>query len=201
MQEIIIGNEENPAIVMTARQHPGETLSSFFLEGIIQEILSNEKYIKNVCYVIFPIVSINGVKNGNHRLTDGIDYNRSWMNNKPPKEIEYIKKRMGKLKLKLFVDIHCDEITKKDYIRTNNKKTKDEIAGIQVLEDMSKIRRFFRALIKQKKIIKFSNMTAREFISKKFKCENMLIELTLQENDEKARKKGKEFIKCEIENF
>ncbi len=195
LNEIILGNENKPAIVVTARQHPGETLSSFFIEGMIEQIISNPKFLDKNCFIIYPIVSINGVKNGNHRLTDNIDYNRSWGNETLPKEIKYIQKRMNEISLKMFIDVHCDEVTKKDYIRTNKKSFSENIAGIQILEDMSKPRRFLRALIKQRKIIKFSNLTAREYISKKYKCENMLIELTLNEDENVAKNKGKNFVK------
>ena len=100
----------------------------------------------------------------------------------------------------MFIDVHCDEITNKDYIRTNNKMYGQNIAGIQVLEDMGKIRRFLRALIKQRKVINFSNLTAREYVSKKYKCDNMLIELTLKEDAKEEKNKGKDFIEGVLKN-
>ena len=200
IKEIVIGDKSKPTIVIIARQHPGETLSSFFIEGIVEKIIYEEKYLDNNCFMIFPIVSTNGVKNGNHRLTDGIDYNRSWAKERLPEEIEYIQKRMNQCKVKMFIDVHCDEITNKDYIRTNNKIYGQNIAGIQVLEDMGKIRRFLRALIKQRKVINFSNLTAREYVSKKYKCDNMLIELTLKEDAKEEKNKGKDFIEGVLKN-
>ena len=196
LTKIIIGDRNLPATVIIARQHPGETLSSFFVEGIITELLENkQEYTEEDCYIIFPIVNIDGVKNGNHRLTNGVDYNRSWALEDEPEEIKYIKNEMKNINLQLFIDVHCDEITPQDYLRTGKKIKQKEIAGIQVLEDMGKLRRFARALIKQHKIINFSNQTAREYVSQKYKCENMLIELSLKESPELAMKKGKDFIK------
>ena len=196
LTKIIIGDRNLPATVIIARQHPGETLSSFFVEGIITELLENkQKYTEKNCYIIFPIVNTGGVKNGNHRLTNGVDYNRSWDLENAPKEIKYIKNEMKNINLQLFIDVHCDEITPQDYLRTNKKMEQKEIAGIQVLEDMGKLRRFARALIKQHKIIKLSKQTAREYVSQKYKCENMLIEMSLKESPELAMKKGKNFIK------
>ena len=65
-----------------------------------------------------------------------------------------------------------------------------------VLEDQSKLIRFLRALIRQRKIINLSSQTAREYISKKYKCESMLVELSLKEiNKEKRIKQGRSFIK------
>lgn len=191
---IVAGRQNDNTIVITARQHPGETLSSYFIEGIIESIIDNPKIIKDNKIIIFPIVNTKGVKNGNHRYIDGIDYNRSWNTNKI-KEIDYIKKIIDENNIKLFIDVHCDEITKQDYIRCNKDNFKT-LGGIMVLEDQSKLIRFLRALIKQRKIINLSSQTAREYISKKYKCESMLVELSLKEiNKEKRIKQGRSFIK------
>lgn len=191
---IIAGRQNDNTIVITARQHPGETLSSYFIEGIIESIIDDPKIIKDNKIIIFPIVNTKGVKNGNHRYIDGIDYNRSWNTNKI-KEIDYIKKIIDENNIKVFIDVHCDEITKQDYIRSNKGHFKT-LGGIMVLEDQSKLIRFLRALIKQRKIINLSSQTAREYISKKYKCESMLVELSLKEiNKEKRIKQGRSFIK------
>ena len=193
--EIIFGNSNDNIILIIARQHPGETISSYFIEGIIKGIIDDSEIVKENKIIIFPIVNIKGVKNGNHRYVDGIDYNRIWNTSKRVKEIDYIKKTISENKIKMFVDVHCDETTEQDYIRSNNKKYKT-IAGIMVLENHSKLMRFFRALIKQRKIINIFNQSAREYISKKYKCESMLVELTLKEIEKEKRiKQGYNFIK------
>lgn len=195
LNKITIGNLDLPTFIIIGRQHPGETLSSFFIEGMISYILDNPEILEKNSFVFYPIVSINGVKNGNHRLTDGIDYNRSWGKENSPKEIKIIEEELGKYNIKLFIDVHGDEITKMDYIRTNNEEyTKIKI--IQVIKDMSKLKRFLRALIKQRKIINFKNKTAREYVSETYKCSNMLIELSLSTNNDKNEKeKGYKFLK------
>lgn len=193
--EINIGNSNNNAIVIIARQHPGETISSYFIEGIIKGIIDNSEIIKNNKIIIFPIVNTKGVKNGNHRYVDEIDYNRIWNISGKVKEIDYIKSIIKESKIKKFIDIHCDEISRLDYIRSNNRQYKT-IAGIIALEDHSKLTRFLRALIKQRKIIKISSKTAREYISKKYKCENILVELSSREIEKEKRiKQGYNFIK------
>lgn len=196
MDEIIIGDIKLPAVVFTARQHPGETLSSFFVEGVIQEILNSSNFLEKYCFVIYPIVNRDGVKNGNHRYTNGIDYNRSWNKKGEPAEIKHIKEKLKTLKIKYFIDVHNDEITRENYIRTPCKNMKvDKIAGIKVLTSPSKIKRFARALIKQKKIINIFSKTANEYVFGKYHCNTILIELTMKEDYNNINKLGRNFIK------
>lgn len=196
IDEIIIGDVKLPAVVITARQHPGETLSSFFVEGAIQEILNSRNILEKYCFVIYPIVNKTGVKNGNHRYTNEIDYNRSWNKKDEPAEIKYIKEKLKTLNIKYFIDVHNDEITSENYIRTPCKNIKDEkIAGIKVLTSPSKIKRFARALIKQKKIINIFSKTANEYVFGKYHCNTILIELTMKEDYNNINKLGRNFIK------
>lgn len=196
LDEIIIGDVKLPAIIFIARQHPGETLSSFFIEGVIQEILNSNDLLKKYCFVIYPIVNRDGVKKGDHRYTNGVDFNRSWNKKSEPTEIKYIKEKLKTLNIKYFIDVHNDEITSANYIRMpcNNIK-KDKIAGINILASPSKLRRFVRALIKQKKIINIFSKTANEYVFKKYHCNTILIELTMNEDYNNINNLGKIFIK------
>lgn len=195
VDEIIIGNAKLPAIVLIARQHPGETLSSFFIEGVIKEILNSPEMLKKHSFIIYPIVNKNGVKNGNHRIINGIDYNRSWNKKDAPEEIKYIKEQLKKYKIDFFVDVHNDEITKENYIRATFKTKDEKIAGIKVLQTPTKLRRFLRALIKQRKIINIFSETANQYIWRKYHCNTILIELSMIEGYEGIEKIGRNFIK------
>lgn len=196
IDEIIIGDVKLPMVVFTARQHPGETLSSFFIEGVIQEILNSSKLLEKYCFVIYPIVNKDGVKNGNHRYTNGIDYNRSWNKKDAPNEIKYIKEQLKKYNIKFFIDVHNDEITSENYIRTSCRNLKnDRIAGIKVLQIPSKLRRFARALIKQKKLLNIFSKTANEYIFGKYHCNTFLVEITMKEDYKNVNKLGRRFIK------
>lgn len=195
ISKIVIGDSNLKAVVITSRLHPAETLSSYFLEGLINEILSDEKYISNYCYIIFPIVNITGVKNGNHRYSNNLDYNRIWNKTSNAREIEYIKKELENYNIHIFIDIHGDEISKIDYIRSNNKNLETKISNFKILQDSSKLRRFIRAIVRQGKMINILEQTAREYISKMYGCMGILVELSLINNDiESSKEKGAIFI-------
>ena len=195
------GNKEKKLFVVIGRQHPGETLSSFFIEGMIEEIISDKNMLNSYNYLFFPIVNKRGVEEGNHRYIDGVDFNRSWNKKDKPEEIQYIIDEIGKRKVENFIDIHNDEISKKDYIRVNKKMNQEKIAGIQILKQMSTTRRFLRALIKQHKIIKINNLTAIKYVQKKYKCNSMLIELSMASDYKNIKNKGKKFIRNMIDNI
>lgn len=180
--KIDLGNNSKPTIFVIGRQHPGETLSSFFIEGMVEKVMKDDFLKSNYHFQFYPIVNKKGVKNGNHRYANGVDFNRSWGLSNPPEELKYLQEELSIVNdLAYFIDVHNDELTAKDYIRMN-KPDKNEIAGIQVLETMGSFKRFIRALIKQRKIINLSQKTAREYVEKKYNCKSMLIELSM--NDE-----------------
>lgn len=193
--KIELGSPEKPTIFIIGRQHPGETLSSFFIEGIINKLLEDKSLQENNHFLLYPIVNKKGVENGNHRYVDGVDFNRSWNSAESPKEINYLKKELEGIKnLEYFVDVHNDELTPNDYIRMKNPNIK-ELAGIQVLETMSNFKRFIRAIIKQRKIIDLNQKTAREYVEKKYHCNSLLVELSMNDDFDSLPKKGERFIK------
>jgi murein tripeptide amidase MpaA len=65
-----------------ARQHSGETQSSFVLEGIVDFLMSNtelDQVKKNYLFFIFPMINVDGVKYGHYRTNlCGVDLNRIW---------------------------------------------------------------------------------------------------------------------------
>ncbi len=65
-----------------ARQHPGETQSSFVLEGIVDFLMANnqlDQIKKNYVFFIIPMVNVDGVKYGHYRTNlSGSDPNRVW---------------------------------------------------------------------------------------------------------------------------
>ncbi len=104
-------------IILMARQHPSETVSSWTIKGAI-EFLMNEsdeaKYLRdNFIFKIIPMINIDGVILGNSRTSiSGCDLNRRW---KQPNyflhpEIYYckdlIKNFNDKTKINCIVDFH-----------------------------------------------------------------------------------------------
>ena len=71
------------AIILTGRVHPGESNSSYVIQGLIEFLLSNEpkaEYLrKHFIFKIIPMLNPDGVIRGNFRMNSvGKDLNRMW---------------------------------------------------------------------------------------------------------------------------
>lgn len=74
-----------PVIVLLARTHAGETVSSWIMHNIILFLLSNDAVAQslrdNFVFKVFPMVNPDGVVHGNYRCSlIGRDLNRRWKN-------------------------------------------------------------------------------------------------------------------------
>jgi len=78
---------DKPYILLTGRVHPGESNSSFILEGLIDFLVSSHPKAvflrQNVIFKIVPMLNPDGVILGNQRCNlVGLDLNRQWSENK-----------------------------------------------------------------------------------------------------------------------
>ena len=63
-------------VVVIARQHPGEAVGSWMMEGFINKL---QHVQSNIFWIIIPMVNVDGVKMGNNRTGIlGHDFNRNW---------------------------------------------------------------------------------------------------------------------------
>jgi cytosolic carboxypeptidase protein 2/3 len=75
---------QRKAIILTARVHPGETNSSFIMQGIIDLMVSSDrvaKFLRNqYVFKIIPMLNPDGVVIGNYRCSlSGLDLNRQYL--------------------------------------------------------------------------------------------------------------------------
>jgi len=83
-KENIDNFSKRKAVVLTARVHPGETVGSWMMRGLLFFITdpNNEeakKLRENFIFKIVPMLNPDGVINGNYRCSlAGCDLNRRW---------------------------------------------------------------------------------------------------------------------------
>jgi len=117
-------NSHKNKVWLIARQHPGETMAQWFIDGLLQRLtepstgssIFQHKDIEtllaeNVFYIV-PNMNLDGSIRGNHRTNaKGLNLNRQWQN--PSKidcpEVYYVKRMMQEKGVDLFLDIHGDE--------------------------------------------------------------------------------------------
>lgn len=103
-------------IWIIARQHPGESMAEWFVNGIINRFVSEdttiEQLLTSCCFYIIPNMNIDGSIAGNLRVnTLGVNYNRVWENpNKTTEpEVFYCKQKMQETGVDFLLDVHGDE--------------------------------------------------------------------------------------------
>ncbi len=116
---LIVGEPapEKKKLWLIARQHPGEPMAEWFIDGLINRIIDptdavSVKLLESAVLYIIPNANIDGSIHGNLRTNAaGLNLNREWLNpdkDKAP-EVFYIKKTMLDIGVDFNLDIHGDE--------------------------------------------------------------------------------------------
>lgn len=114
-----IGEEDvaKPVIWLTARQHPGESMAEWFIEGLLERLFDEDDGIarsllnKAVFYIV-PNMNPDGSVRGHLRTNAlGVNLNREWqtpsLKNSP--EVLFVREKMLSTGVDMFLDIHGDE--------------------------------------------------------------------------------------------
>lgn len=104
-------------IWIIARQHPGETMTEWLIEGLVHRLFDSQDHIADqlaqlATLYIIPNMNPDGAIHGNLRSNAvGINLNRAWMNpslaHSP--EVYHVRNTMQTTGVSLFLDIHGDE--------------------------------------------------------------------------------------------
>ncbi|SFD01246.1 M14 family metallopeptidase [Pseudoalteromonas denitrificans] len=104
-------------IWITARQHPGETMAQWFVEGLLHKLLDDEDahaaaLLSQAVFYIVPNMNPDGSVRGHLRTNaKGVNLNREWqspsMESSP--EVFLVRDKMLNLGVDMFLDIHGDE--------------------------------------------------------------------------------------------
>lgn len=116
---LTIGNQASSdyKIWIIARQHPGETMAEWFIEGLLTRLLDTQDstaraLLDQATFYIVPNMNPDGSVLGNLRTNAvGANLNREWLNpslEKSP-EVFYVRKKIHETGVDLFLDIHGDE--------------------------------------------------------------------------------------------
>lgn len=120
LSRIVAGEEAElrHKVWVIARQHPGETMAEWFIEGMLGRLLSREDplseyLLEQAIFYVIPCMNPDGGILGNMRTNAlGVDLNRSW--DQPTEEgpeVWMVRERMHQEGVDLFLDIHGDERT------------------------------------------------------------------------------------------
>lgn len=111
------GDPSKRNIWITARQHPGETMAEWLVEGLVNRLLDNDcptakALLDKANFYIVPNMNPDGSVRGHLRTNAiGINLNREWQTpslEKSP-EVYHVVNKMLQTGVDLFYDVHGDE--------------------------------------------------------------------------------------------
>uniref|UniRef100_A5WET8 Peptidase M14, carboxypeptidase A n=1 Tax=Psychrobacter sp. (strain PRwf-1) TaxID=349106 RepID=A5WET8_PSYWF len=111
------GSEEKRNIWIIARQHPGETMAEWLMEGLLYSLLDSDnttgrRLLEKANFYIVPNMNPDGSVRGHLRTNAvGTNLNREWESpslERSP-EVYYVLNKMDKTGVDLFYDVHGDE--------------------------------------------------------------------------------------------
>ncbi|HYH42432.1 MAG TPA: M14-type cytosolic carboxypeptidase, partial [Burkholderiales bacterium] len=111
-------NGEAPKTVwIIARQHPGESMAEWFVEGLVERLLDradpvSRRLLERAVFHIVPNMNPDGAVRGNLRTNAaGANLNREWMNPslETSPEVFRVRERLQQTGVDAFFDIHGDE--------------------------------------------------------------------------------------------
>ena len=109
--------EGKKKVWLIARQHPGESMAEWFMEGVVQRFLDEDdvtarSILEQAVVYVVPNMNPDGSIRGHLRCNAiGVNLNREWQNPSMEKspEVYLVRERMIQEGVDLFLDIHGDE--------------------------------------------------------------------------------------------
>ncbi|SFR40196.1 Murein tripeptide amidase MpaA [Pseudidiomarina maritima] len=119
MNLLIVGEpaDHKAKIWVTARQHPGESMAEWFIEGFLSRLLDDEdgaarRLLETCVFYIVPNMNPDGSVRGHLRTNAaGVNLNREWAEpslEKSP-EVYYVLNAMQQTGVDFYLDVHGDE--------------------------------------------------------------------------------------------
>lgn len=158
MNLLVIGD---PAIAgakkiwVIARQHPGETMAEWFVEGMVEALLDRanpfaRQLLARAVFYVVPNMNPDGSVRGNLRTNAaGANLNREWMTPSLARspEVLVVKNKIHEVGCDMFFDIHGDEALPYNFV-----------AGSEMLEGFGA-----RQLAEQRSFIEHFKLASPDF--------------------------------------
>lgn len=194
---LVVGNPQaEKKVWIIARQHPGESMAEWLVEGTLNAMLDPANPIaraildKAVLYIV-PNMNPDGSVRGNLRTNAaGANLNREWMTPslETSPEVYYVKNKILETGCDLFLDIHGDEAL--PYVFVAGSEMLEGFSDQQMKEQQSFVDSFvaaspdfqtkfgYEASKYNEDVLKL----ASKFIGHHFKCVSLTLELPFKDN-------------------
>lgn len=189
--------EGKKVIWITARQHPGESMAEWFMEGFIDRLLDEDdgvarSLLNSAVFYLVPNMNPDGSVRGHLRTNaNGVNLNREWqtptMENSP--EVYLVREKMLETGVDMHLDIHGDEALPFNFV-AGSEGVPSYNARIKDLEDNFK--NVLLAITPEfqddegydKDEPGKANLTvAANWVGEQFKCLAYTVEMPFKDND------------------
>lgn len=190
------GDSKKRSIWITARQHPGETMAEWLVEGLLNSLLDEgnataKLLLEKANFYIVPNMNPDGSVRGHLRTNAvGTNLNREWANpslEKSP-EVFHVINKMEETGVDLFYDVHGDEALPYVFLAGSQgtPSYNDRLAHLR--DKFSKVLKLASADFQSEfgydiDVLGTANMTiATHWVAERFDCLANTLEMPFKEN-------------------
>jgi murein tripeptide amidase MpaA len=183
-------------IWIIARQHPGESMAEWLVEGMVEALLDGanpfaRRLLQQAVFYIVPNMNPDGSVRGNLRTNAaGANLNREWMEPslEASPEVYLVKNRMHETGCDLFLDIHGDEAL--PYAFVAGCEMLEDFTPRQAAEQQAFIEEFLRASPDFQSSVGYEPdkyqadmlKLASKYVGHAFKCVSLTLEMPFKDN-------------------
>lgn len=119
-----IGDANKPPLWIIARQHPGESMAEWLMEGLVERLLDDDDPVARAlrarcCVYAVPNMNPDGAYRGHLRNNAaGVNLNRAWSepSEEQAPEVFFVRAKMEETGVAGFLDVHGDEALPYNFI-------------------------------------------------------------------------------------
>ncbi|RJG00057.1 M14 family metallopeptidase [Noviherbaspirillum saxi] len=193
----VLGNPDAAQkIWVIARQHPGETMAEWFVEGMLDALADTHnplarRLLREAVFYVVPNMNPDGSVRGNLRTNAaGANLNREWVNPSMERspEVFLVKNMMHEVGCDLFLDVHGDETL--PHVFVAGCEMLEGFTDTQKAEQQAFIDSFVRASPDFQTTVGYETSKYREemlqlaskYIGHTFKCISLTLEMPFKDN-------------------
>ena len=200
---IIAGNPNGKKVWIIARQHPGESMAEWYMEGLLNRLFDNDaaaakNLLEKAQLYIVPNMNPDGAIRGNLRSNAaGINLNREWQSPSPTKspEVFLVRQKIEETGIDLFMDIHGHESIPYNFAILNegapSYSEKQKQLADEFLTRWIDVNPDFQNTFgpEKKKAGEADLRIATNYIGETYGCLAMTIEMPFKDNDNHSNEK------------
>jgi murein tripeptide amidase MpaA len=194
---LVVGNPSAAKkIWVIARQHPGETMAEWFVEGMLEALLDQanpiaRRILTHAVWYVVPNMNPDGSVRGNLRTNAaGANLNREWMTPslESSPEVFHVRNKIHQVGVDMFFDIHGDEAL--PYVFVAGNEMLEDITAGQLEEQQEFIAQFKQASPDFQDKVGYPSgkyrasmlALASKYIGYTFKCLSLTLEMPFKDN-------------------